>query len=290
MSRTRSRPPAALHYFATDRSMPVGDFARAAADRGFDAVLLPEHTHIPVCTGSPYPDGSKLPERYRRTLDPYVALSVVAAQTDLEIGTCISLIAQHDPIALAKTIATLDFISGGRFSLGVGYGWNMPELANHGRAAAKRRAIVREYVALMRVLWRDTEAEFHGEHANLSPSWAWPKPVRQPSVPVLLGCRLTPPGYAEIIGWADGWIGYASDLDLLTSQVTTLRSLWTQAGRASAGPLIRPMLGIVDDDTLRRSFERFRAMEVDQVVLDLQAAEGDIRTVLDRYAAVLTVL
>jgi probable F420-dependent oxidoreductase len=270
--------------------MPVGDFARAAADRGFDAVLLPEHTHIPVCTGSPYPDGSKLPERYRRTLDPYVALSVVAAQTDLEIGTCISLIAQHDPIALAKTIATLDFISGGRFSLGVGYGWNMPELANHGRAAAKRRAIVREYVALMRVLWRDTEAEFHGEHANLSPSWAWPKPVRQPSVPVLLGCRLTPPGYAEIIGWADGWIGYASDLDLLTSQVTTLRSLWTQAGRASAGPLIRPMLGIVDDDTLRRSFERFRAMEVDQVVLDLQAAEGDIRTVLDRYAAVLTVL
>jgi alkanesulfonate monooxygenase SsuD/methylene tetrahydromethanopterin reductase-like flavin-dependent oxidoreductase (luciferase family) len=145
-------------------------------------------------------------------------------------------------------------------------------------------------VALMRALWRDTEAEFHGEHANLSPSWAWPKPVRQPSVPVLLGCRLTPPGYAEIIGWADGWIGYASDLDLLTSQVTTLRSLWTQAGRASAGPLIRPMLGIVDDDTLRRSFERFRAMEVDQVVLDLQAAEGDIRTVLDRYAAVLTVL
>jgi probable F420-dependent oxidoreductase len=281
------RPLAALHYFATDQSLPVADFARAAAELGFDAVLLPEHTHIPVCTGSPYPGGGGLPERYRRTLDPYVALSVVAAQTDLKIGTCISLIAQHDPIALAKTIATLDFISGGRFSLGVGYGWNVPELANHGRDAAKRREIVREYVGLMRALWQDTEAEFHGDHANLSPSWAWPKPVQQPSVPVLLGCQLTPRGYAEIVGWADGWIGFAGDLDVFAAQVTTLRSRWAEAGRAAAGPLIRPMLGIVDDDTLRRSFERFLALGVDQVVLDLQAVEGDIRAVLDRYAAAL---
>ena len=282
-----SRPLAALHYFATDQSLPVADFARAAAERGFDAVLLPEHTHIPVSTGSPYPRGGDLPERYRRTLDPYVGLSVIAAQTDLKIGTCISLVAQHDPIALAKTIATLDFISGGRFSLGVGYGWNVPELANHGREASKRRAIVREYVGLMRALWQDTEAEFHGDHANLSPSWAWPKPVQQPSVPVLLGCQLTPRGYAEIVGWADGWIGFAGDLDVFAGQVTTLRSRWAEAGRAAAGPLIRPMLGTVDDDTLRRSFERFRALGADQVVLDLQAVEGDILAVLDRYAAAL---
>ena len=287
MSGTPPRPLAALHYFATDRSLPVADFALAAAERGFDAVLLPEHTHIPVSTEAPYPGGGDLPERYRRTLDPYVALSVVAAKTDLKIGTCISLVAQHDPIALAKTIATLDFISGGRFSLGVGYGWNVAELANHGRESAKRRAIVREYVELMRTLWQDTEAEFRGDHANLSPSWAWPKPVQQPSVPVLLGCQLTPRGYAEIVGWADGWIGYGSDLDRFASQIATLRLQWAEAGRAAAGPLIRPMLGIVDDDTLRRSFERFQALGVDQVVLDLQAVEGDILAVLDRYATVL---
>ena len=146
MSGSRQRPEIGLHYFATDRSLPVADFARAAAERGFDAVLLPEHTHIPVSTEAPYPGGGELPERYRRTLDPYVALSVVAAQTDLQIGTCISLVAQHDPIALAKTIATLDFMSGGRFSLGVGYGWNEPELANHGRdggRAARDRPRVR---------------------------------------------------------------------------------------------------------------------------------------------------
>jgi probable F420-dependent oxidoreductase len=285
MSGTPPRPLVALNYFATDRSLPVADFARAAAERGFDAVLLPEHTHIPVSTKAPYP--GELPERYRRTLDPYVALSVVAAQTDLKIGTCISLVAQHDPIALAKTIATLDFLSGGRFSLGVGYGWNVPELANHGREAAKRRAIVREYVALMRALWQDTEAEFHGEHASLSPSWAWPKPAQQPSVPVLLGCQLTPRGCAEVVGWADGWIGFGSDLDQFAAQVTALRRQWAEAGRPAAGPLIRPMLGIVDDDTLRCAFYRFQALGVDQVVLDLQAVDDGILDVLDRYAAVL---
>jgi probable F420-dependent oxidoreductase len=287
MSRPEPRPLVGLLYFATDRSLPVADFARAAAERGFDAVLLPEHTHIPLSTEALYPGGD-LPERYQRTLDPYVALSIVAAQTDLKIGTCISLVAQHDPIALAKTIATLDFVSGGRLSLGVGYGWNEAELANHGLEAAKRRAVVREYVQLMRALWQDTVAEFHGDHANLSPSWAWPKPVQQPSVPVLLGCRPTPGGYAEIVRWADGWVSYGHDLDLFASQVTTLRSQWTDAGRGPAGPLIWPMLGIVDDDTLRQGFERFQALGVDQVVLDLQAADGDIRGILDRYAAVLT--
>jgi len=287
MSGTQSRPLVALLYFATDRSLPVADFAQAAAERGFDAVLLPEHTHIPVSTVAPYPGGGELPERYRRTLDPYIALSAVAAQTDLRIGTCISLVAQHDPIALAKAIATLDFMSGGRFSLGVGYGWNVPELANHGRDAAKRRAIVREYVGLMRALWQDTEAEFQGDHARLSPSWAWPKPVQQPSVPVLLGCGPTPRGYDEVAGWADGWVAFGHDLELFAEQVITLRSRWDGAGRTAAGPLIWPMLGVVDDDTLRRSFARFQELGADQVVLDLQAVDGDVRPVVDRYAAVL---
>jgi probable F420-dependent oxidoreductase len=286
MSTSQSRPPVGLHYFATDQSLPVADFARAAAERGFDAVLLPEHTHMPVAAEESYPGGGVLPERYRRTLDPYVALAVVAAQTDLRIGTCISLVAQHDPIALAKTVATLDHLSGGRFTLGVGYGWNRPELANHGHEPSKRRAIVREHVELMRALWRDTEAEFNGEHASLSPSWAWPKPA-QLSVPVLLGCQLTPRGNAEIVRWADGWIGYGTDLDQFAAQVTTLRSQWTGAGRGAAGPRLWPMLGLVDDDTLRLSLDRFLALGVDQVVLDLQAAEGDVRAILDRYAAVL---
>ena len=110
------------------------------------------------------------------------------------------------------------------------------------------------------------------------------------AVPVLLGCQLTPRGCAEIAGWADGWIGFGGDLGLFAAQVATLRRQWAEAGRPAAGPLVRPMLGIVDDDTLGRSFDRFQALEVDQVVLDLQAVEGDVVAVLDRYAAVLAKL
>jgi probable F420-dependent oxidoreductase len=281
------RPRVGLHYFATDQSLPVADFARAAAERGFDALLLPEHTHLPVATASPYPDGSPLPERYRRTLDPYIGLAVVAAQTSLAIGTCISLVAQHDPVALAKTIASLDFISGGRFTLGVGFGWNDPELANHGHEPASRRAVTREYVALMRALWQDTEAEFHGQHANLTPSWAWPKPVQEPSVPVLLGCQLTPRGQTEIVRWADGWIGFGHDLEALEAQLASLRAQWAEAGRPS-GPRIQPMLGLVDDDTLRRSVDRFAQLDVDLVVLDLQSAGDDLLAIVDRYATALS--
>jgi probable F420-dependent oxidoreductase len=294
MLMRRARPLVGLLYFATDRSLPIADFARAAAERGFDAIVLPEHTHIPVLTEAPVAGGGDLPERYARTLDPYIALSIVAAHTDLRIGTCISLVAQHDPIALAKTIATLDFVSGGRFSLGVGYGWNVAELSNHGREVGQRRAIVREHVELMRALWRDAEAEFHGEHATLSKSWAWPKPVQRPSVPVLLGCAPTPRGYAEIVRWADGWIPSGDDPDLLASWVTTLRARWRDAGRSEPGPVIWPMHSVLPmgsmaaDDRLRANFDRFRALGVDQVILDLQAVDRDgTRPALDRCAAVL---
>jgi probable F420-dependent oxidoreductase len=283
---TAGRTLVGLHYFATDLSLPVTDFARAAAELGFDAVVLPEHTHIPLSSRELYPAG-ELPERYRHTLDPYIALAIVAAQTDLRIGTCISLVAQHDPIALAKTVATLDFVSGGRFTLGVGYGWNTHELANHGREPAKRRAIVREHVAVMRALWQETEASFAGDHVSLAPSWAYPKPA-QPSIPVLLGCRPTPRGYADIADWADGWVAFGDDLDQFDAQVTALRAHWADAGRPATGPVIWPMLSIVDDDTLLRSFERFATLGADQVVLDLQAADSDaILPIMRRYAAVL---
>jgi probable F420-dependent oxidoreductase len=289
VSTAASFPRIALLYFATDRSLPIVEFARAAEQRGFDGIVLPEHTHIPTASESPYPDGRPLPERYRHILDPFIALTAVAAQTGLNLGTCVSLVAQHDPIALAKTIATLDHLSGGRFTLGVGFGWNRAELANHGRDITRRRAIVREYVAAMRVLWRDDEAKFHGEHVSVSPSWSWPKPSRPQSVPVLLGCAPTPRGFNEIVSWADGWIPTGGDPDLLKAWLTSLRRQWLDAGRDQRGPVIWPMQTPVDDDTLRKNLDRFHALGVDQIVLDVQGVEGeDLLPLLDRYAAVLT--
>lgn len=200
-------PQIGLLYRQTDASMPLLDLAHAAEERRFDCIVIGEHTHIPVSRETPFPgtaDGS-LPDAYPEFPDPYVALAFIAAQTSLRVAVGIALVAQHDPIALAKTIATLDRMSGGRLTLGVGFGWNREELANHGKSFTDRRAIVREHVELMRALWTQTEAEYHGEHASLERSWAWPKPV-QPTVPVLLGVQGGERGFEAVVGWGDGWL------------------------------------------------------------------------------------
>ncbi|MCD4533655.1 TIGR03619 family F420-dependent LLM class oxidoreductase [Nocardioides sp. cx-169] len=286
MKDRSSRPDVGVLAFVTDRSMPLLELAQEVEARGFDALVLPEHTHIPLSSAEAFPDG-EMPERYRRTLDPYVALAVVAARTGLAIGTCISLVAQHDPITLAKTVATLDLVSGGRFTLGVGYGWNVDELANHGRDPSRRRGIVTEHVALMRSLWRDELAEFRGEHATLAPSWAWPKPSAEAAVPVLLGCAPTARGFESVVGWADGWIPGGDDPELLAGWMVDLRTRW-EAARRPGSPVVWAMRTVVDDATLARHLDRYRSLGVDQVVLDVQAlSREELPAVLDRYADVV---
>src|SRR5579859_493483 len=112
-------------YFPTDYGIDIRELARAAEDRGFDSLLLPEHTHIPVSRRTPFPGGGELPKCYSHTHDPFVALSFAAAATSkLKVGTGILLVPQHDPIGTAKSIASLDQLSGGRFVFGIGAGWN----------------------------------------------------------------------------------------------------------------------------------------------------------------------
>ena len=275
-----------LLYRETSAAMPLLDLAHAADERDFDSIVVGEHTHIPVSRQSPFPGGGELPDAYAEFPDPYVALAFVAAQTSLHIAVCVALVAQHDPIALAKTAATLDKMSGGRFTLGVGFGWNREELANHGKAFNDRRAIVADYVGLMRALWTETEAEYHGEHANLERSWAWPKPAQR-SIPVLLGVH-GQRGLDALVEWGDGWIPGGSHIGWLTGQLAELRSRWTDAGRPGSGPIVWPMQNVVDDDELRGQLEQFRALSVDQVLFDIPTASRDeILPLLDRYAKVI---
>ena len=159
-----------VHPTSTDRSMPVIDLARECEARGLGSISLPEHTHIPV-------DSPATSDRYRRTLDPFVASSFVAATTGLQVGTAISLVGQHDAIALAKAIATIDHLSHGRFTLGVGFGYNRKEAADHGIPVTERALYVEETVRLIRALWTDDEAEFEGRFLRVPPSYAWPKPA-----------------------------------------------------------------------------------------------------------------
>lgn len=193
---------------STDLSMSPVLLAQEAEARGYDSIYLPEHTHIPTSRRSPPPTGDdELPEPYFRTMDPYVVLAAIAQATSrIRLGTGVALPAQHDPITLAKSIATLDHLSDGRVTWGMGYGWNREELENHGIDPKTRRARVREYVLAMRELWSKEVAEYHGDFVKMEPSWCWPKPVQQPGPPIVVGAAPGPITFAHIAEFADGWI------------------------------------------------------------------------------------
>ena len=218
--------------FATDRSWPIAEVARAVEDLGLDSLAVPEHTHMPV-EHTPHPSGGPLGEEYRRLLDPFVALSVAAAVTSrIRLTTALCLLAQHDPIAVAKAVASLDQVSHGRVTFGVGYGWNAPEVEHHGVAFGQRRAVVRERIEVARALWTREEASFAGTHHTLSASWAWPKPVQQPHPPVLIGAGLGPRTLQDLVAVADGWMPLG--LHPTLEGLGRLREAWEAAGRAGA--------------------------------------------------------
>lgn len=223
-------PVVGVHPTATDQSMPVLDLAREAEARGLKSLYLPEHTHVPV-DSLQITEQWRMSERYQRTLDPYIASAFVAAATSLEVGTAISLVAQHDAIALAKAIATLDHLAPGRIIVGVGFGYNLPEAANHGFPPAERAAVAEETVRLMRSVWSDEEASFEGRFRRLTPSWSWPKPSVSP--PVFLGARLSKRNADRIVDWADGWVPMGQTPLTVADDLAELRRCWEAAGRAS---------------------------------------------------------
>ncbi|WP_121256194.1 LLM class F420-dependent oxidoreductase [Nocardioides ferulae] len=222
--------------FTSDRGITPAAAARAAEEAGFHTFYVPEHTHIPVKREAAHPgtgDESLPDERYLRTLDPWVSLATVAAVTStIRLSTAVALPVESDPITLAKTIATLDHLSGGRVTLGAGFGWNTDELADHHVPAGKRRTVLREYVEAMRALWTQDEASYSGEFVNFGASWAWPKPV-QPHIPLLIGAGGGPKTFRWISENADGWMTTPIEQDVL-AKVADLHRAWAEAGRAGA--------------------------------------------------------
>ena len=196
-----------VHIFATDESIAVDRLAREVEAHGFESLWLPEHTHIPTSRESEWYRGQELPRAYLRTLDPFVALTVAAmATTTLRLGSGICLIAQHDPLIVAKQVATLDFVSGGRVLFGAGLGWNVEEMRDHGVDPATRRSLAREKILAMRGLWTHDEFGFEGEHVRFEESWQWPKPCQLGGPPVILGGRGTAKSFRHIAEYADGWL------------------------------------------------------------------------------------
>jgi probable F420-dependent oxidoreductase len=265
--------------FLTDRTIGPAELARAAEERGLASLFVPEHTHVPV-DHSPYPAGGDLPDEYRRTLDPFVALTAAATATEqLRLGTGICLVAQRDPIVTAKAVATLDLLSGGRFTFGVGYGWNVPELEHHGVAWGERREVVRDRLHTMRTLWADEVASSDAGHASLTASWAWPKPVQRPGPPVLLGAGLGPRTLGDLVTVCDGWMPIGARAT--EEGLPQLRAAWREAGRDGD-----PVVHVYGTSPRAQSLARLAELGVDEVSLWLPSAPKDeVLPVLDRYAA-----
>ena len=193
-------------FFPTDYSIQPIQLAKALEERSLDSLYVTEHTHIPASRKTPWPGGADLPQEYWHTHDPFVALAAAAAVTErLRLGTGICLVVERDPIQLAKEIASLDVISGGRVIVGVGAGWNREEMENHGAQFDKRWAIVREKVLAMKAIWTEDEPEFHGEFVDFDPLWSWPKPLQKGGPKILVGAqsRFT---WDRITEWGDGWM------------------------------------------------------------------------------------
>lgn len=223
-----------VSIFPTDTSIRPDALAREVEARGFDSLWFPEHSHIPTSRKTPW--GGKegmppLPEQYWRTLDQFVALAyAAAATTTLKVGSGVTLMAQRDPIWTAKEAATVDHLSGGRVLFGVGYGWNKEEMAHHGVAYTERRALMREKILMMKALWTEDEASFSGEHLELEPSWAWPKPVQKPHPPIFMGADPGPKTLADIVEYCDGWLPNARRY-AIPDQVDRVRQAVADAGR-----------------------------------------------------------
>ena len=211
-----------IAYFPTDDGIRPDELAKALEDAGFESLLFAEHTHIPTSRESPYLGGQELPEKYKRIHDPFVALSFAAAATErLKLGTAITLVIEHDPIVLAKQVASLDRLSGGRLIFGVGAGWNREEMANHGTDFTHRFGIMRERVEAMKAIWAGDEASYHGRHVDFDPIWQWPKPLQAP-MPVHIGGN-GPKVHDRVLRYGDGWMPNMREIETLAPRVAELR-------------------------------------------------------------------
>jgi probable F420-dependent oxidoreductase len=269
-----------VQMFPTDLAIRPDELARETEARGLDALFLPEHTHIPVSRRTPYPGGGELPDEYRRTFDPFVALAMAAVVSErLVLGTGICLVAQRDPIVLAKEVASLDVLSGGRFVFGIGYGWNHDEIENHGVEPKQRRAIVRERLLAMEAMWTHDEASFSGEHVTLTSSWSWPKPRQRPRPPVFIGGVAGPTLFRHIAEFADGWIPVGGGG--MSAGLADLRAEFERAGRDPATVQVT----VIGAEPTPGKLEHLEAQGVGRFLIGLPPAPAaTVLPLLDRYA------
>lgn len=259
--------------FATDYSMPAADLAIAVEERGFDALFIPDHTHIPASRKSPFRVGGELPDDYSHNLDMFVALTAAAAVTKrIRIGAGVCLVAERDPIITAKEVASLDQVSNGRFDFGIGGGWNVEEFENHGMPWNRRWKIVRERIEAMQAIWTQEEASYDGEFVKFERILSWPKPVQKPYPPIFVGGD-APGTFKRVLRYGDAWIPMLAEannsFDLKTERMAELAALAKEAGHA---PYPMTTFGTPRDPA---AIATLTASGVNRCIFGLNAAPAD---------------
>jgi len=268
-------------YFPTDYGIDIRELARAAEERGFDSLFLPEHTHIPKSRRTPFPGGGDLPKAYSHTHDPFVALSFAAAATrKILLGTGICLIPQRDPIVTAKCVASLDQLSNGRFVFGIGGGWNVDEMENHGARYETRFKLMRERILAMKALWTEQEAAFHGEMVNFDAVWLYPKPMQQPHPPILLGGS-SDYTLKRVVEFCNGWFPIARPGFKPKEAVERLRRVASAAER-DFSTLTISVFGAPADNA---ALTEYRDAGIHRAVLPIpDLTRDEILGLLDKYS------
>jgi probable F420-dependent oxidoreductase len=256
-----------IAIFPTDYAISMTELAPAVEERGFESLWVAEHSHIPTSRATPFPGGGELPKQYSHTLDPFMALTAAAVATrTLLVATGVCLVIERDTIHTAKSVASLDHLSGGRFLFGIGGGWNREEMANHGTRFETRWRLLREQVEAMKAIWTQEEPEYHGELVSFDPIWCSPKPVQQPHPPVLLGGN-GPNTLKRVVRYADGWMPNRGDI---LGRIPELQRMAVEAGRE---PIPVTTYGRVDDGPA--DLERLRDAGIDRVIWYLPADGRD---------------
>jgi probable F420-dependent oxidoreductase len=270
--------------FATDYAIRIDELARETEARGFESLWVPEHTHIPTSRRTPWPGGAELPLEYSHTYDPFISLMYAAAVTKtLKLGTGICLVIERDTITLAKEVASLDNLSGGRFLMGIGGGWNVEEMAHHGTEFKTRFKKMGEQVRAMKEIWTRDVAEFHGEYVDFEPIWCWPKPAQQPHPPVLLGGE-SHYTLQRVVDYCEGWFPRSRQPELVEQGMNALREYAARAGR-DMQTISVSVFGVAADQKL---VETYRDVGATRVILRLPSEGRDtILPLLDQYATFL---
>jgi probable F420-dependent oxidoreductase len=263
--------------------------ATALEDRGFESLWYGEHSHIPIAQKTSYPPGGDMPDSYKNMMDPYLSLMTAAnVTTTLRFGTGIALLMERDIFSQAKTIATLDRLSGGRLMVGTGVGWNQEEFENISPHPFNRHyAVLRETVEATRAIWTNNEANYLGQYVKFDPVWANPKPLQAGGPKVFLG-TMGPLGIQHAARWADGWYPVDVGMGDVAESVANFKELVKEAGRDPDEVEIN--IQIMDTLNLDK-LKEYRDLGIERatigVSMDLWDQPEAVMPMIDKYAEVI---